>query len=84
MRVRHDDGVFVIEEHSGPLVDEYRFALDRRVKSGKRTIRENVGWYRTLRGAFGALTRAGGSLSETPPRQTSSRDGSAGSGSGIG
>jgi hypothetical protein len=64
MKVRHDDGSFVIEEHAGHLVGEFRFALDRRERQpeGYDRIR-NIGWYRTYRGALNALSMERGGLS---------------------
>lgn len=57
---RHDDGTYVIEEHNGPMVGEYRFSLDRRIHvnsadGGYKTL-TNISWFRTYRGALNALS----------------------------
>lgn len=56
IKVRLDTGSLVIEEHSGPMVGEYRFSLDRRDRDEQGVRIVNLGWYRTYRGAMNALS----------------------------
>lgn len=57
IKVREDTGRYVIEEGDPELFGEFRFALDRRdTFPAGDTIRTNIGWYRTYRGALNALS----------------------------
>lgn len=61
VKVRLDTGEYVIEEHDGPMVGEFRFSLDRRLTVKPETgepykALTNITWCRTYRGALNALS----------------------------